>query len=168
MSIGKRLASLFRSNINSLFSDDEGSASTTPLEQMSDAELEAELARRQARREAASHAAQDAAGDPWESARYRSSGQRARRPSESFNARSRRHGTSRESRLAQLYAQLECPNGSDLETVRKHYRQMMRRYHPDVHTKDPERHKLATELSQKLTEVYNELRRELSGTARQR
>jgi hypothetical protein len=57
--------------------------------------------------------------------------------------------------IRQAYARLEVPFGSDLETVRKAYRQLMRRYHPDRHAQDPERERVATEIAQKLTVSYN-------------
>ena len=57
--------------------------------------------------------------------------------------------------IRQAYARLEVPFGSDLETVRQSYRRLMRRYHPDRHANDPERERLATEISQKLTVSYN-------------
>jgi DnaJ-domain-containing protein 1 len=57
--------------------------------------------------------------------------------------------------LRQYYANLESPYGSDLATVKKNYRRLMRKYHPDRHSGDPEREKLATELSQELTRAYD-------------
>jgi DnaJ-domain-containing protein 1 len=59
--------------------------------------------------------------------------------------------------IRRAYARLEAPFGSDLETVRRSYRQLMRRYHPDRHASDPERERVATEISQKLTVSYNVL-----------
>jgi DnaJ-domain-containing protein 1 len=60
-------------------------------------------------------------------------------------------------RIRQAYARLEVPFGSDFETVRRSYRSLMRKYHPDRHASDPEREKLATEISQKLTVAYDML-----------
>ena len=57
-----------------------------------------------------------------------------------------------ELRLA--YAALEVPYGSDFATVRKSYRALMRKYHPDRHASSPEKQKAATELAQKLTHAY--------------
>lgn len=56
--------------------------------------------------------------------------------------------------LRQYYANLEVDYDADLDTVKKNYRRLMRRYHPDKHSDDPEREKLATELSQELTRAY--------------
>lgn len=93
--------------------------------------------------------------------RYRTTG---RRQSRGYQRASRpRQPTSDDARLARLYAQLECPVGADLDTVRKQYRTLMRKYHPDVHSGDAAKQRVATELSQRLTSAYNELRRSLSG-----
>jgi DnaJ-domain-containing protein 1 len=191
VSIGRRFVNLIRSNIGSLLDrpGEESSgggarASHQPLEQLSDEELEHELQQRRARREAAERAAnrsmQDEAWEEMEQAlregtgRFRTSGRRAgtyrRSPTGSNPASSTRRPTAgaasprRDPRLAQLYAQLECPYGSDLATVRKHYRKLMLKYHPDMHSGSPEKQRLATELSQRLTGAYNDLRRHLSST----
>ena len=164
-----------------------GGDSSRRLEELSDAELEAELQRRRRRREGARRAAAEAASSgrapreragsfeqqAWEeveeavrrgsgSGRYRSSGERPPRGTRGHDGRPRRRTGGRDVRLARLYAQLECPYGSDLNTVRQHYRTMMRKYHPDMHSGDADKQRLATELSQRLTEAYNELRRSLS------
>lgn len=59
--------------------------------------------------------------------------------------------------LAQYYANLEIPQGSDLPTARRAWKRLMKRYHPDLHSGDPERVKVANELSAKLTEAYRAL-----------
>jgi curved DNA-binding protein CbpA len=46
------------------------------------------------------------------------------------------------------------PFGADFATVRKSYRALMRKYHPDRHTGSPEKLKSATELAQKLSAAY--------------
>lgn len=56
--------------------------------------------------------------------------------------------------IAEYYANLEVPYGSDLATVKESYRKLMRRYHPDRHANDPEMEAMATELSQELTRAY--------------
>lgn len=60
--------------------------------------------------------------------------------------------------LRQYYANLEVPFGSDMPTVKKAYKKLMRRYHPDKHSGDPERERLATQLAQELTQAYNLIR----------
>lgn len=59
-----------------------------------------------------------------------------------------------EKSIREYYANLEVPYGSDLETVKESYRRLMRKYHPDKHSADPETEALATELTQELTRAY--------------
>ena len=59
--------------------------------------------------------------------------------------------------LQTWYARLETPYGADAATVRKAFRDLMRRYHPDRFTDDPEREAKATRLSQELTVAYEGL-----------
>jgi hypothetical protein len=58
-------------------------------------------------------------------------------------------------KVRQAYARLEVPYGADLDTVRTGYRRLMRQYHPDRHSGDADREKLATEIAQKLTAAYD-------------
>ncbi len=67
--------------------------------------------------------------------------------------------------LAKHYARLEVPYGSDLQTVRKGYRRMMKRYHPDRHSSDTEKARVANEVAAALSESYDELTRRLEGAA---
>lgn len=185
MSIGKRLLNLVRSNLSSVFeratAKGEGARGGN-LEDMSEEEIEAELLRRRERRTAAERAA-DSTGagysaEDWnemeqavrDGSRYRTTGRRSTRRTGSYTAGARRGASvgspgTRDPRLAQLYAQLECPYGSDLTTIRKHYRALMRKYHPDMHSTHPDKQRVATDLSQRLTGAYNELRRLLAGGA---
>lgn len=64
---------------------------------------------------------------------------------------------------AQYYANLEVPYGADLATVRSAWKRMMKKYHPDLHSKDPEKYRTATLLTQRLTEAYQELEKALKG-----
>jgi DnaJ-class molecular chaperone len=54
------------------------------------------------------------------------------------------------------------PYGADWETVKSAYRKLMRKYHPDLHHKTPEKQKAATEVSTALTVAYNELEQALA------
>ena len=64
--------------------------------------------------------------------------------------------------IQDYYANLEVPMGSDMETVKESYRRLMRKYHPDKHSADPEVEKLATQLSQELTVAYQAIESYLS------
>jgi DnaJ-domain-containing protein 1 len=56
--------------------------------------------------------------------------------------------------IREYYANLEVEFGADMDTVKASYRNLMRRYHPDRYTNDPEMERMATELSQELTRAY--------------
>lgn len=67
----------------------------------------------------------------------------------------------RDPQLAQYYANLETPYGSDKETVTRAWKGLLRRYHPDLHSSDTEKKQIATDLTQKLNEAYNEISKAL-------
>ena len=64
--------------------------------------------------------------------------------------------------LAGYYANLEIAYGSDLETVRRAWRSLMKKYHPDLHASDPQKRDLANRLTAELTKAYQEIERELT------
>lgn len=72
--------------------------------------------------------------------------------------RSKSTKDNRDPELAGYYANLEVPYGSDLETVRKAWRHLVRKYHPDLHSADPEKRRIANELTQGLNHAYKELK----------
>jgi hypothetical protein len=170
MSIGKRLIDLARAELNSLLEraadadDDERPGSNEShashasddrwggdLGHMSDSELEAELEQRRRAREEADQAAHGPRPGP-------TSG--ARRPSTSRPEPPRRTPAGDQA-IRQAYAALEVPPGSDFDTVRKAYRRLMRKYHPDLHTSSAEAQRAANDLAQKLSESYKLLEKQL-------
>lgn len=56
--------------------------------------------------------------------------------------------------LAEYYANLEVPYGSDMELVRASWKRLLKKYHPDMHSNDIEKKRIATILTQKLNEAY--------------
>lgn len=52
---------------------------------------------------------------------------------------------------------LELQPGATLEEVRKSYRRLLKQYHPDRFAKDPEKYKVATEVTRNITEAYEGL-----------
>ena len=74
--------------------------------------------------------------------RARAAGRQEKRPFES----------PRDKQIAQYYANLELEPRASIEDVRTAYRRLMRKYHPDRHQGDAERHRAATELTSELTE----------------
>ena len=50
-----------------------------------------------------------------------------------------------------------------MKEVRRSYRRLLLKYHPDKFHNDPDKLKIATEVTRKLTEAYNGLSRYLGG-----
>ena len=76
--------------------------------------------------------------------------------SSSGNARPPRPG-SKDAQLADWYRVLDLNVGADIPQIKTAYRQMMRKYHPDMHAGNPGKQKAATELSMRVTAAYNGL-----------
>ncbi|MEO6772937.1 MAG: J domain-containing protein [Kofleriaceae bacterium] len=72
------------------------------------------------------------------------------------SARSPRPGSS-EAQLAEWYRVLDLQPGADMAQIKSSYRQLMRKYHPDMHAGSPQKQKAATELSMRVTTAYNGL-----------
>jgi DnaJ-domain-containing protein 1 len=64
----------------------------------------------------------------------------------SSSARAPRPGST-EAQLLEWYRVLDLPLGADMAQVKTSYRQMMRKYHPDMHANNPQKQKAATRPS---------------------
>ncbi len=64
---------------------------------------------------------------------------------------------SSEAQLAEWYRVLDVQPGAELPAIKSSYRQLMRKYHPDMHASSPGKQKAATELSMRVTGAYNGL-----------
>jgi DnaJ-class molecular chaperone len=60
--------------------------------------------------------------------------------------------------IVQSYRNLELTPAATMEQVRASYRRLMRTYHPDKHTDDAEKQRVATEITQRLTESFVKIR----------
>jgi DnaJ-domain-containing protein 1 len=156
MGIGKRLVDFAKSELNSLLDraaeiDDDlrGDEWGGDLERMSEAELEAELERRRRAREEAEAAATGTKPRPEAQA---GGPHRAEPP---------RRTAAGDAAIRRAYTSLEVPPGSDFETVRKAYRRLMRKYHPDLHRGSAQATRDANEIAQRLTESYKLLEKQL-------
>lgn len=67
------------------------------------------------------------------------------------------HQSPLDKQLHQWYANLELEPDASLDDVKASYKRLMKKYHPDKHADDPDRHKAATELAQSLTNAYQSL-----------
>jgi DnaJ-domain-containing protein 1 len=73
-----------------------------------------------------------------------------------YSGRPPRPGSS-EAQLHEWYRVLDLQVGADMAQIKTSYRQMMRKYHPDMHAGSPQKQKAATELSMRVTTAYNGL-----------
>jgi len=64
---------------------------------------------------------------------------------------------SSEAKAAEWYRILDLQPGADMAQIKTAYRQLMRKYHPDMHAGNPLKQKAATELSMRVTTAYNSL-----------
>jgi DnaJ-domain-containing protein 1 len=165
MSIGRRLIDLARAELNSLLdkaarSDDDGGGdddedygrrhrAQRDAASMSDDELAAEIERRRQAREEVEAAIRGGRRPPPP---------RSTPPPRSAPPRRTAAG---DDAIRKAYAALEVSPGSDFETVRRSYRRMMRKYHPDLHAGSVDKQRAATDLTQRLTEAYKTLERHL-------
>jgi DnaJ-domain-containing protein 1 len=171
MTIGRRLFNMARSELNSLLDraaeaerptdpgrdPDEDLYRRFSLDELTDAELEAEIERRDRARQAAARGTAPKASSS-SSARAGAANQPGAatgRPSGAGQARK----SAPPDELRSAYAALEVPYGADFATVRKSYRTLMRKYHPDRHAGSPDKQKAATELAQKLSAAYQLIER---------
>ena len=60
--------------------------------------------------------------------------------------------------LRQDYANLEVPYGAPFAEVKKAYKRLLRRYHPDRNAGDPEAFRIATEITKKMNVSYRRIR----------
>lgn len=177
MSIGRRLINMARSELNSLLdlaskradgSDDDGGNGDADgegdggLHGYSARELEEELERRRSAHqevEDAIHGRRSPEPPPRSGARPANGGDTGRANGSGTGAGARIGGEAL--RVQKAYAALEVPVGADFHAVRKAYRTLMRKYHPDHHTETPEKQRAANEVAQRLTEAYKVLEKKL-------
>jgi DnaJ-domain-containing protein 1 len=97
---------------------------------------------------------QAAAGGGWSSTSASSSSSSS--SAGGGSARAPRPG-SNEAKVADWYRVLDLQPGADMPQIKTAYRQLMRKYHPDMHAGNPSKQKAATELSMRVTTAYNGL-----------
>jgi DnaJ-domain-containing protein 1 len=150
--IGKRFWEVARANASDFASAFSLDTEVRERRRM-DSEIEAEVARevadsvgakagRKVRRVA------DTAEQAWElafeQARARGEGSPGGRPSET--------------QIEGWHRTLEVPVGADFPSIRKSYRRLLAKYHPDKFAGDPDKYAAATEVARKITMAYNGLK----------
>lgn len=152
MGIGKRFWEVARANASDFASAFSLDAEVRERRRI-DSEIEAEVAREvadsvgaKAGRKARSVAdkAEQAWEQAFEQARARGEGSPGGRPSEA--------------QIEGWYRTLEVPADADFATVRKSYRRLLAKYHPDKYAGDPDKYAAATEVARKITMAYNGLK----------
>ena len=154
--LGKRIWNVARANVTdfaSAFSTDPEERERRRLEKELDEELAREAeqsvgarAGRRARRVA------DKAEEAWE----RAFEERARA---SAGQSGRRRPSQRD--LEGWYRTLETPQGAGFAEVRKSYRRLLAKYHPDRYAADPDKYAAATEVTRKITTAYKGIKTHL-------
>ncbi len=97
---------------------------------------------------------QAAKGGPWTSTSSSTSSSSS--SASSGSARAPRPG-SNEAQVLEWYRVLDLQVGADMPQIKSSYRQLMRKYHPDMHAGNPQKQKAANELSMRVTTAYNSL-----------
>lgn len=69
----------------------------------------------------------------------------------------------RDSPAERYYANLELAPGASFEDIRAAYRRLLRKYHPDKHDRDPEKSRIAEEISKRLNEAMEYFEKEHDG-----
>ncbi|MBN2091754.1 DnaJ domain-containing protein [candidate division KSB1 bacterium] len=78
---------------------------------------------------------------------------------ESKDSNSRNDNNYQDTKVASYYAALEIPYGSDINTIKAAWRRLQKKYHPDLYSQNPEKIKIAQEVTQGINEAYNELKK---------
>jgi DnaJ-domain-containing protein 1 len=65
--------------------------------------------------------------------------------------------------LRRDYANLEIRPGSSLEEATRAYKTLLKRYHPDKFAADPEKQRLATEITQRINSSFRNIKEALAG-----
>jgi DnaJ-domain-containing protein 1 len=95
-------------------------------------------------------------GGSWSASAGASAGYSSTSSSSGGSSRPPRPGST-EAQLAEWYRVLDLQAGADMAQIKTSYRQMMRKFHPDMHAASPQKQKAATELSMRVTTAYNGL-----------
>jgi DnaJ-domain-containing protein 1 len=158
VSLSKRLWDVARANVHDFTSAFRDRDDRLTAEERAKIEAEVEAEER-ARRSVGSRAGRrartmrDRAEEAWEAAfeaaqaRAEQGGYHSGRPSASD--------------ILSWYRTPEVEPGADYQTVRRAYRKLLAKYHPDRYENEPEKHRAATEVAQKITTAYNGLKEHL-------
>ena len=57
--------------------------------------------------------------------------------------------------LIRDFRNLECSPDDSLDTIKRSYKRLLRRYHPDRHADNPEKQRIATEITKELNAAFH-------------
>ncbi len=128
---------------------------------------EARIGKRRAQKQRAQQRASEAAFEQAKRQAYADSssstgtGTGSRRAKGSKRRGPRMPSFRKKDEIAKHYETLNLSYGADFAEVKKSFRTLVRRYHPDMHSGSPGKQKAASELTKQLTVAYNALERHL-------
>jgi hypothetical protein len=149
VTIGKRFWDVARANVSgfaSAFTRDEDARERARIDKEIESDVEREVAGTlgaKAGRKARKFA--DKAEEAWEQA-YEAAQQRGAQGRGSMPGQREVEG---------WYRTLEVPFDSEFDLVRKSYRRLITKYHPDRFADEPSKYEAATEVTRKITIAYN-------------
>jgi DNA segregation ATPase FtsK/SpoIIIE-like protein len=82
---------------------------------------------------------------------------REKREKQSGHEHTFQQNQARES-LRDDYKNLKVPFGAQFEEVKQAYKKLLRQYHPDKHANDPQKFKMATEITSKLNQSFQRIK----------
>ncbi len=68
------------------------------------------------------------------------------------------HNDNMDNEIQKYYANLEIPYGSNIETVTRAWKKLLKRYHPDLHSTNPDKLILAQELTKGINHAYEKIK----------
>jgi hypothetical protein len=161
MSIFSRIARIIRANLPS-GSVDDPSISESFYEEYLRKKQQGAYSGRSHSQESRSNPEESQTRSNSEESQTHSNSEESQTHSNSGESQTRSADPNQDPVLAEHYANLEVPYGSDLETVRRAWKKLLQKYHPDLYPGEPEKQELANKLVQGLNHAYKELEKRLS------
>ena len=78
-------------------------------------------------------------------------------PRSSVNADFKKENPEKDPFIVDYYSNLELPYGAGKNEVNAAWKSLLKKYHPDLHSNDPEKQKTAHQLVQSLNKAHEEL-----------
>ena len=75
----------------------------------------------------------------------------------SVNVDFKKENSEKDPVIADYYSNLELPYGAGINEIHAAWKSLLKKYHPDLHSNDPEKQKTAHELVQSLNKAHEEL-----------